>query len=114
MANTAWVDAQEGKDLDVALGMAEKAKSLEPDVATITDTLAWVMYKRGNYANATPLLKECVQKSPGSAQFHYHLGMTLLAAGKKAEGKEQLEAALRLNLNSANTQQARKALDQTN
>jgi tetratricopeptide (TPR) repeat protein len=114
MANTAWVDAQEGKDLDVALGMAEKAKSLEPDVVTITDTLAWVMYKRGNYANAMPLLQECIHKSPDSAQFHYHLGMTLLAAGQKAKGKEQLEAALRLNLNTANTQQARQALDQAN
>jgi tetratricopeptide (TPR) repeat protein len=114
MANTAWVDAQEGKDLDVALGMAEKAKSLEPDVATITDTLAWVMYKRGNYANAMPLLQECVQKSPESAQFHYHLGMTLLASGQKAKGKEQLEAALRLNLNTANSEQARRALAQTN
>jgi tetratricopeptide (TPR) repeat protein len=114
IANTAWVDAQEGKDLDVALGMAEKAKSLEPDVATITDTLAWVMYKRGNYANAMPLLQECVHKSPDTAQFHYHLGMTLLAAGQKAKGKEQLEAALRLNLSSANTEQARQALDQAN
>jgi len=114
MANTAWVDAQEGKDLDVALGMAEKAKSLEPDVATITDTLAWVMYKRGNYANAMPLLQECVHKSPDTAQFHYHLGMTLLAAGQKAKGREQLEAALRLNLSTANTQQARQALDQAN
>jgi tetratricopeptide (TPR) repeat protein len=114
IANTAWVDAQEGKDLDVALGMAEKAKSLEPDVATITDTLAWVMYKRGNYANAMPLLQEIVRKTPDSAQFHYHLGMTLLAAGQKAKGKEQLEAALRLNLNTDNTQQARQALDQAN
>ena len=114
IANTAWVDEQEGKDLDVALGMAEKAKSLEPDVATITDTLAWVMYKRGNYANAMPLLQECVHKSPDTAQFHYHLGMTLLAAGQKAKGKEQLEAALRLNLSSANTEQARQALDQAN
>jgi tetratricopeptide (TPR) repeat protein len=114
IANTAWVDAQEGKDLDVALGMAEKAKSLEPDVATITDTLAWVMYKRGNYANAMPLLQEIVRKTPDSAQFHYHLGMTLLAAGQKAKGKEQLEAALLLNLNTDNTQQARQALDQAN
>ena len=54
-ANLAWVDAQEGKDLDVALGMAQKAKSLMPDQPSITDTLAWVMYKKGNYASAIPL-----------------------------------------------------------
>jgi len=61
-----------------------------------------------------PLLRECVQKAPDSAQFHYHLGMTLLASGQKAKSKEQLEAALRLNLDSANTQQARQALAETN
>jgi predicted Zn-dependent protease len=94
--------------------MAQKAKSLEPDVPSITDTLAWVMYKRGDYANAMPLLQECVQKSPDSAEFHYHLGMTLLASGQKTKGKEQLQAALRLNLNTANTQQARQALAQAN
>ena len=87
MANTAWVDAQEGKDLDVALGMAQKAKSLQPDMPSITDTLAWVMYKRGNYAGAMPLLQECVQKSPDSAEFHYHLGMTLLAIWAKSKGQ---------------------------
>ncbi|MGA8555896.1 MAG: tetratricopeptide repeat protein, partial [Candidatus Acidiferrales bacterium] len=114
IANTAWVDAQEGKDLDVALGMAEKAKSLEPDVPSITDTLAWVLYKRGNYANAVPLLQECVQKSPNSGEFRYHLGMSLLASGQKVKGKEQLEAALRLNLNTAYMQQARQALAEMN
>ena len=31
-ANIAWVDAQESKDLDVALGLAQKAKSEMPDV----------------------------------------------------------------------------------
>jgi hypothetical protein len=30
IANTAWVEAQEGKDIDIALSMAQKAKSLEP------------------------------------------------------------------------------------
>jgi len=52
MANTAWVDALEGKDLDVALSMAQKAKSLQPDVPSITDTLAWVMYRRLRECNA--------------------------------------------------------------
>ena len=53
-ANMAWVDAQEGKDLDVALGMAQKAKSLMPEVATISDTLAWVMYKKGRLFRRDP------------------------------------------------------------
>jgi tetratricopeptide (TPR) repeat protein len=113
-ANMAWVDAQQGKDLDVALDMAQKAKSMMPEQPSVTDTLAWVMYKRGNYAGAMPLFQECVQKSPNSAEFHYHLGMTLLATGQEAKGKEQLEAALRMKLDTADAQQAQQTLAKVN
>jgi tetratricopeptide (TPR) repeat protein len=115
IANTAWVDAQEGKNLDVALGMAQKAKSLMPEVATISDTLAWVMYKNGNYSGAIPLLEECVKKTPDSAQFRYHLGLALMADGQKEPGKTQLQAALQMNnLRSADREQAKQALGKTN
>jgi tetratricopeptide (TPR) repeat protein len=113
-ANMAWVDAQEGKDLDVALGMAQKAKSEMPEVPTISDTLAWVMFKKGNYSSAIPVLEECVKKTPDSAQFHYHLGLALMAAGQKEPGKVQLEAALQTNkLAAADKEQAKQALGQT-
>jgi tetratricopeptide (TPR) repeat protein len=115
MANMAWVDAQEGKDLDVALGLAQKAKSLMPEVPSISDTLAWVMYKKGNYAGAIPLLQDCVKKSPDSAQFRYHLGLALMAAGQKEAGKTQLQAALQMNkLRAADKEQAKQALGETN
>jgi tetratricopeptide (TPR) repeat protein len=114
-ANMAWVDAQEGKDLDVALGMAQKAKSEMPEVPTISDTLAWVMYKRGNYSGAIPVLEECVKKTPDSAQFHYHLGLALMAAGQKEPGKVQLQAALQMNkLAAADQEQAKQALGHAN
>jgi len=114
-ANMAWVDAQEGRDLDVALGMAQKAKSLMPEVSSITDTLAWVMYKRGNYAGAIPLLQDCLRKHPDSAQYHFHLGLALMALGKKESSKTQLQAALQANkLTAADKEQAELALKQSN
>jgi tetratricopeptide (TPR) repeat protein len=113
-ANMAWVDVQQGSNLDVALSRAQKAKSLMPDAPSVSDTLAWVMYKRGNYAAAMPLLQECVQKSPDSSQFHYHLGLTLIAAGQKAKGREQLESALRLKLDNADALQAQQLLAAAN
>ena len=54
-----------------------------------------MLYKKGNYSGAIPLFEECVRKSPDSAEFHYHFGMTLLASGEKAKAKDQIEAALR-------------------
>ncbi|MGB2633596.1 MAG: tetratricopeptide repeat protein [Candidatus Acidiferrum sp.] len=114
LANTAWVYAQEDKNLDLALGMAQKAKSLMPEVASITDTLGWVMYKRGSYESAVPLLEECVQKAQDSAKFRLHLGLTLLMAGQKAKAKQQLQAALRMNLDAIDAQQAHQALTEIN
>jgi len=115
LANMAWVDALEGKDLDVALGMAQKAKSQMPELPSITDTLAWVMYKKGNYSGAVPLLEEAVKKAPASAEYRYHLGMTLVAAGQKEKGKGQLQAALQMKqLKATDAEQARQALAQAN
>jgi tetratricopeptide (TPR) repeat protein len=114
-ANMAWIKAQEGKDLDVALSMAQKAKSQMPEVPSISDTLAWVMYKKENYAGAIPLLQDCVKKSPDSAQYRYHLGLALMAAGRKESGKTQLQAALQTNkLTAADKAQAKQALGETN
>ena len=115
LSNMAWADALEGKDLDVALSMAQKAKSQMPELASITDTLAWVMYKKGNYSGAIPLLEEAVKKTPNSAEYHYHLGMTLVAAGQKDKGRSQLQASLQMkDLKDADAAQARQALSQAN
>jgi tetratricopeptide (TPR) repeat protein len=111
-ANMAWVDAQQNKNLDVALSMAQKAKSEMPEVPSITDTLGWVLYKKGNYSGAIPLFEECVRKSPDSAEFHYHFGMTLLASGQRSKAKDQIEAALRGKLANDDAKEAHQALAQ--
>jgi hypothetical protein len=61
-----------------------------------------------------PLLQQCVQKSSGSAEFHYHLGITLLATGQEGKGKKQLEAVLRMKLDTADAQQAQQMLAKLN
>ena len=81
-----------------------------PDLPSITDTLGWVMYKRGDYNAAIPLFQERAQKTPDSAQYHYHLGAALIASGKKVKGIEQLQAALRLKLSESDALQARELI----
>jgi len=112
--NLAWVYLQQGGDLDVALGLAQKGKQLMPQMPSITDTLAWVMYKKRMYSNALPLLQECVSQAPQSAQFHYHLGMTLLASGQSSKAKTELETALHLKLDQLSTADARQILETIN
>ncbi len=112
--NLAWMYANEGQNLDVALGIAQKAKELQPLSPTATDTLAWIQYKKGLYGGAIPLLKECVAKQPDSARFHYHLGAALFAGGQKGEAKQELQAAMRLKLGESEVQDARRLLSQMN
>jgi len=110
--NLAWIYAEQDQNLDVALGLAQRAKAQSPDIPSFADTLAWVMFRKGNYAGALPLLRDCVEKDPSSAQFLYHLGMVLVADGQKTEGKAKLQAALEKNLDSQDAEEARKTLSQ--
>jgi tetratricopeptide (TPR) repeat protein len=109
-ANLALVQAKEGSDLNVALGLAQRAKQLMPDLESISDTLAWIEHLKGSNGSAIPLLQECVRKAPEQPVYRYHLGMALLAGGEKGQAKTQLDAALRLNLSGEDALQARKAL----
>jgi tetratricopeptide (TPR) repeat protein len=112
--NLAWVYLLQGDNLDVALSLAEKAKQLMPEADSITDTLAWVHYKKGSYISARMLLQDCVRKAPERATYRYHLGMVLLASGDRQKAKTELQTALKLNLSSDDAQQARQALAQLN
>jgi tetratricopeptide (TPR) repeat protein len=110
----ARVYALQNTNLDVALGLAQKAKEILPEDDSVTDTLAWIYYKKGLYSAAILLLQECVAKAPAHTAYHYHLGMAFLADGEKAKGREELEAALKAGLSGDDAQQARKALAQPN
>jgi tetratricopeptide (TPR) repeat protein len=110
-ANLAWVYATRNEKLDVALGLALKARQQMPALDSIADTLGWVQYKKGDYAAAKLLLQNCVKAAPYQAYFHYHLGMVLLAAGERKRGSAELESALRLKLSGDGEHDAREALD---
>jgi tetratricopeptide (TPR) repeat protein len=108
--NLAWLHVNEGGDLDVALSLAQTAKRQLPESPAVSDTLAWILNKKGLHAAAIPVMQECVAKVPSSAVYRYHLGMALLASGKKREAKTQLEIARQLKLGGNDDQAARAAL----
>ncbi len=81
-----------------------------PDVPAVTDTLAWVQYKKGNYSIAVGLLDDAVKKYPQNAQYRYHLGMALSGAGDNGRAKAELQKALELNLHGDDAKQAQSTL----
>jgi tetratricopeptide (TPR) repeat protein len=108
--NLAWIYAEQGTNLDVALNLAQKARQLSPELDGVADTLGWVYYKRSAYAMAVPLFRECLRKAPDRGIYHYHLGMALLAQGDKQHARMELQSALRLKLAQNDARQAQAAL----
>jgi tetratricopeptide (TPR) repeat protein len=108
--NLAWLIAERGGNLDVALQLAQKAKAGRPESAEISDTLGWVFYKKGLFSQAVTALAESVAKKPEVAVFQYHLGLSYAKAGRAGLARETLNTALALDPKSPQAAEARAEL----
>jgi tetratricopeptide (TPR) repeat protein len=91
--NLAWIYAEHGGDKEKALQLAQMAKERAPDDPRISDTLGWILYKRGIYQSALSLLKESATKLPDNPQVQYHLGMVYAQLGDKDKARQALTIA---------------------
>ena len=65
--NLAYLIAETGGDLDRALELAQQAKEQLPDDGNASDTLGWVMLKRGVPSAAIGYLEEALERFPEDA-----------------------------------------------
>jgi len=108
--NLAWMYAESGGNLDVALQLAQTAKAQLPDLPEVADTLGWIYYKKGLTSLAVEPLRLSVEKKPDEPMYEYHLGLVLAAQGDSANARKALEHALSLNANFAGSADARRVL----
>ncbi len=80
--NLAWIYAEEGGNLDVALNLAQTAKRAAPDNPNFIDTLGFVLLKKGLAAAAIAEFQAAVNKSPKNATIQLHLAQAFAAAGQ--------------------------------
>jgi len=85
--NLAWLMAEQGADLDVALSYAQTAREQKPDDPNIADTLGWIYYKKNAYLLAVNLLKEAAEKLPNEPVVQFHYGMAQYKNGTSAGAK---------------------------
>lgn len=109
--NLAYMDAEAGTNLDVALNRAQTAKAALPDDPDVNDTLGWVYVKRGLPALAISPLEQALQKNPNQPTYHYHLGMAHVAGGDKDRARLSLQKALQLSKSFEGASDAQRALD---
>ena len=95
--NLAWLYTERGKNIDVALSLAQTAMEQLPDNPSFADTLGWIYYKKGAYVKAIALLRDSSEKLPDNAAVHYHLGMAYYKNGDHPAAKRELGTALKLD-----------------
>jgi tetratricopeptide (TPR) repeat protein len=89
-----WVD--QGKNLERAKGMIERAVQLRPNDGYIVDSLGWVLYKIGEYDAAAEKLERAVILRPDDPTINDHLGDAYWRVGRFLEARFQWRRALSL------------------
>jgi tetratricopeptide (TPR) repeat protein len=107
--NLAFIYAERGTNLDVALQLATSAKQRMPNEPSFDDTLGWVYYKKGMIDLAVKSLEESVSKRQ-DPEVLFHLGLAYAKAGEKEKAREALQLALKLNP-KVGGDEARQALE---
>ncbi len=87
----AWAD--QGKNLEEALGMIRKATELRPQDGYIKDSLGWVLYKMNRFEEAVPHLETAVALEPYDPIINDHLGDAYWQVGRKLEARFQWSRA---------------------
>ena len=95
--NLAWLLVDKKGKPDEALELATRAGELAPRSAEIADTLGWIQYHRGAYADAEKALARASEQAPNNGQIQYHLGMTYAKLGKKSDAVSTLRRAAQLD-----------------
>ncbi len=105
--------ADQGRDLNAALGFARKAVELGGRNGAFQDTLGWVQYKRGEFAEALRSFQTALAL-PLDPRFvpavRYHLAFAKHKTGSQAEARQELEALLKLAPNAAEAAEAQAIL----
>jgi Tfp pilus assembly protein PilF len=93
--NLAFLLAEEKRELDDALRLAESAVERLPDSQTALDTLAWVHRARGELPAAEKILQPLAGNTKDPA-LPYHLGVIYLEMGRKQDAVAAFGEALKL------------------
>lgn len=99
--NYAYYLALGGGDLDRAEELSRKAVDEQPENPTYLDTLAWILYLKGQYADALEIQEKAMETISSdvesAAEYWDHFGDILYRCGQKDKALESWKKALQLD-----------------
>jgi tetratricopeptide (TPR) repeat protein len=110
MNNLAFQYADLGRDLDMAMTYAQKAKQKLPNSDDVSDTMGWVYVKKQMNDNAISVFRELIKRQPKNPLYHYHLGYAQYQKGSKQDARQSLQTALSLKPGKEEEAQIRELL----
>jgi tetratricopeptide (TPR) repeat protein len=109
--NLACLYSEKLQEPDKALVQARKARELQRDDPAVADTLGWILFKRGDYSAALPLLQESAVRLFGEPEVQCHLGLAFYMLDEEASARQALGLALAVDTDWNGKSQARQALE---
>ena len=95
-----------------AVGYAERAYQLRPELPAIADTYAMLLLEQGDASHSIQVLRKVLATAPKQAELRFHLAQALVKAGNKAEARQELETALASKQAFSGQDQAKTLLKQ--
>jgi tetratricopeptide (TPR) repeat protein len=92
----ALFDADHGRDPQAALALARAAYARRPNIKA-ADTLAWALFKAGQFAEARGYADQALHLGTRDALTLYHAGMIAQAQDDSAAARDYLQRALEVN-----------------
>ncbi|MEP6662518.1 MAG: tetratricopeptide repeat protein, partial [Verrucomicrobiota bacterium] len=110
--NLAYLYSEHFSQLDKALEMAQRARRVAPNDANTADTLGWIFYRMGDYAQAIALLEEAASDPVLGAnpEVIFHLGMARYRLGQEQAAKTSLQQVVQSPQNFSGKDEARRRL----
>jgi Tfp pilus assembly protein PilF len=109
--NLAWIYAETGGSLEIALDLARTAQAALPDQPEVNDTLGWVYYKKDLSQLAVAALRRSVELDPQNATASYHLALAYEKSGDRINARRMLEQCLTLDPSSERSTDVKRRLE---
>ena len=90
--------------------MAERAFTISPHDASVSDTLGWILLQQGEADRAVAYLQAANLSAPRDSDIQYHLAVALQRVGRAGDARAMLESLLGSGSPFADESEAEKLL----
>lgn len=103
--------ADRGENLPQALDYVQRALAARPEDGFVRDSLGWVLFKMGKFAEAAAELEKARMSEPDDATINEHLGDVYQKLGRSKEALAAWAKALAAPKEEASKEQLRRKID---